>query len=196
MSFYPYKVQRRFDAPRNAMLDGGANAESISASFLCGSFVSFTLSIDAESKIVASAAFRTNGCGFMVAAADVLADLVTGKHLADLHGLDKNELLAEIAAELNLFPSDRTHCLETCIEALRAAFADYRTRQIEEFQGETALVCTCFGVSEATIESHITKNSLTTIDEVTRVCNAGAGCGSCRMLIQEIIDANFQCHPE
>ena len=191
MSFYPYKVQRRFDAPRNVTLDGGANAESISASFDCGSFVAFTLRIDTGSKIVTAAAFRTNGCGYMVAAADVLADAVAGCHLAELHGLDENELQAKVAAKLDTFPDDRTHCIETCIEALRAAFADYRIRQIEEFQGETALICTCFGVSEATIELLVVTDPPTTVEKIAQRCNAGSGCGSCRMLIQEIIDAHF-----
>ena len=215
MSFYPAKVQKRFDSPRNTSRSEAANANGRSASFLCGSFVSFTLSIDAESKIVASAAFRSNGCGFMVAAADVLAELVTGKHLADLHGLDKTELRQRITDELDAFRIDRSHCVETCIEALRASFADYRTHQLEEFQGEKALICTCFGVSEATIESFLSQPGaasavssaepvatgfsslpMKTVEDVTRICNAGGGCGSCRMLIQEIIDANFQCHPE
>ena len=87
------------------------------------------------------------------------------------------------------FPPDRHQCATVCIEALRGAFADFRIRQIEEFQGEKALICTCFGVSEETIESHIRKCRLETVDEVARACNAGSGCGSCRMLIQEIIDA-------
>lgn len=189
MSFYPEKVQKRFDSPQNAEPIDDANAEGKSASFVCGSFVAFDLNIVSGTKTVASAAFRTNGCGFMIAAADVLADAVTGKNLADLHGLDKNELIERIATKLDGFPLERSHCVVTCIEALRSAFSVYRTRQIDEFQGETALICTCFGVSEATIVSHVSGRSLTTVAEVTAVCNAGAGCGSCRMLIQEMIDA-------
>ena len=126
----------------------------------------------------------------MLAAADVLAGAVTGKHLADLHGLKKDELLAKIDDELGLFPADRLHCEETCIEAFRVAFADYRARQIEEFQGEKALICTCFGVEEETIESLVAKDSIKSVDEVTRITSAGGGCGSCRMLIQEIIDVH------
>lgn len=134
--------------------------------------------------------FQTNGCGFMIAAADALADAIAGKQLAELHGLDRDELRAKLCEELDAFPADRRHCEEACIEALRSAFADYRARRIEEFQGEKALICTCFGVSQETIESQIVKGSLKTVEEVTRICNAGGGCGSCRMLIQEIIDSH------
>jgi NifU-like protein len=62
--------------------------------------------------------------------------------------------------------------------------------QIEEFTGEKALICTCFGVSEETIERVIANNRCETVEEVSQKCNAGSGCGSCQPLIQEIIDSN------
>jgi NAD(P)H-nitrite reductase large subunit len=31
---------------------------------------------------------------------------------------------------------------------------------------------------------------LTTVADVTRICNAGGGCGSCHQLIQEILETN------
>jgi NifU-like protein len=67
--------------------------------------------------------------------------------------------------------------------------AEYRRHRIEEFQGEKALICTCFGVSEETIVNVIAENDLTDVDEVSGLCRAGSGCGSCRMLIAELIDS-------
>jgi len=66
--------------------------------------------------------------------------------------------------------------------------AAYRERRVEEFQGEKALICTCFGVSEETIVTAISENSLSDVDQVVDLCRAGSGCGSCRMLIQELVD--------
>jgi len=74
------------------------------------------------------------------------------------------------------------------LETLQDAFADFRAFQIEEFTGEKALICTCFSVSEDTIENLVKENSLETVEEVTDACNAGGGCGSCQPLVQEIID--------
>lgn len=130
----------------------------------------------------------------MIAVADHLIETIKDSKLADLHGLNKNELSQKLEAEFGPLPNDREQCVDVCIEALRAAFADYRVRQIEEFRGEMALICTCFGVSEETIEVHIERNAIETVSEVTRICNAGGGCGSCRMLIQEMIDTRGD-HP-
>ena len=175
-------------SPKNGGALDDSNATGRSASFQCGSAVGFSLRIDPDAKTIGSVKFQTNGCGYMTAAADLLADSIKGSKLADLHGLDHGELLQNINREFGELPSGRSQCIDVCVEALRAAFTDYRARQIEEFQGEKALICTCFGVSEKTIETHIARSSLTAVDQVTQICNAGGGCGSCRMLIQEMID--------
>jgi len=129
----------------------------------------------------------------MVVAADILAGGIIDKRLADLHGLADEDLHRCITHALNEIPPDRGECVEACIGALRAAFAEFRARQIEEFQGEKALICTCFGISEETIGSLLSKlgaTGLVTVEEITDATQAGGGCGSCRMLIQEMIDGH------
>jgi NifU-like protein len=78
--------------------------------------------------------------------------------------------------------------METAFSALRAAFSDHRARLIGEFTGERALVCTCFGVTEETIERYIAGGAAESVDDVSKATRAGGGCGSCRMLIQEMLD--------
>ncbi|MGI8468733.1 MAG: iron-sulfur cluster assembly scaffold protein [Pyrinomonadaceae bacterium] len=189
MSFYPPKVGERFHAPENAGQLKDTNAAGICATFVCGAVLRFTLLIDKQSKIIERAKFQTDGCGFLIAAADALAEKITGKKLSELHGLDESVLTAQIETELEIFPENRRHCLEICVETLQAAFNDFRAAQLEEWTGEKALICTCFGVSEETIENLVKENSLQTVEEVTEACNAGGGCGACQPLIQEIIDS-------
>ena len=188
MSFYPEKINRRFYAPRNAGKAANANSVGTGASFVCGTFVRFFLDIDRQTKEIKDAKFKSNGCGFATAAADVLAEKIIGRHLTELHGLDKNELKTKLEAELEKFPESRSHCPEICLEALQGALADFRAFQLEEFAGEKALICTCFGVSEETIEKAIAGHSAETVEEVGEICNAGTGCGSCQFLIQELLD--------
>jgi NifU-like protein len=185
---YPETVNKRFNSPRSAGDDRAANAEGRAAALLCGTYVRFQLSLDPDSKRIEASNFRTNGCGFMIAAADVLAEMIASVKLTDLHGIDIAEFRGLIEKDLGEFPLEREHCLLATIDALRAAFADFRTRQIEEFSGEKALVCTCFGVSEETIEKIIEENCTLTVAQVGELCNAGTGCGSCQFMIQEMID--------
>ena len=188
VSFYPEKISERFYALTRSGKAEKTNAVGTGASFVCGTFVRFFLEIDAETKEIKDAKYKSNSCGYTIAAAEVLAGKIVGKKLTELHGLENKELKLEIETALGAFPEGRTHCAEICFDALHTALNDFRSFQIEEFTGEKALICTCFGVSENEIESVIEKNAVESVEEVTGICNAGGGCGSCVMLIQELID--------
>jgi bacterioferritin-associated ferredoxin len=123
----------------------------------------------------------------MLAAAELLASEYEGRQLKDLHAL-ADEPLSLLCARLGAFPGGRQHCIETVISALKDAFFDLRRRQVEEYTGEKALLCTCFGITVETVETYA-KQGADTVGRVGELCRAGTGCGSCQMLIQEIIDA-------
>jgi NifU-like protein len=188
VTFYPSKISEKFRAPRRAGRAVGANAVGTEASFICGTALRFTLRIERETKEILEAGYQTSGCGFLIAAAETLAKKLAGKKLTELHGLDRAELQKQIENELDEFPDGRRHCLNLCLDALQAALADFRAAQVEEFTGEKALVCTCFGVSEETIERAVSEYSLETVEQVIEICNAGGGCGSCQPLIQDILE--------
>lgn len=192
VSFYPPKIGKRFHSAQNAGRAEPQNAVGRQATFVCGAVLRFTLAIEKDSKFITAAKFQTDGCGFLIAAADFLAEQITGKKLSELHGLDEKILLGEIENELGVFPSARKHCLSLTVETLQSAFTDFRARQLKEWTGEKALICTCFGVSEERIENIILQNALHTVEQVTDICSAGGGCGSCRPLIQEILDSHEQ----
>ena len=188
MSFYPDKISEFFHVPTRAGKSARTNAVGTGVGLVCGSFVRFYLEIDLETKEIRDARYKTNGCGFAIAAGEVLTKKIVGQKLTELHGLNHAEFFREIEDELGEFPAARAHCAEICFDALQAAFGDFRALQIEEFTGEKALICTCFGVSEDTIQAVISENQAETAEEVGDVCSAGTGCGSCRFLIQELID--------
>lgn len=123
----------------------------------------------------------------MLAAADVLASGFEGRLLTELHSLTE-EPWTLLLDRLSVFPSEREHCAVTVIDALKDAFSELRRSRIEEFAGEKALVCTCFGVTEAVVELNV-KQGADTVELVGQKCRAGTGCGSCQMMISEIIDA-------
>ena len=190
MSFYPDKISRLFAAPARSGKAAKTNAVGTGIGLVCGSFVRVYLEIDVPTKEIRDAKYKTNGCGFAIAAAEVLTKKIVGQKLTELHGLNHAELFGQIESELGRFPPDRAHCAEMCFDALQAAFGDFRAFQIEEFAGEKALICTCFGISEETIQTLISANLADSVEEVGALCNAGTGCGSCRFLIQELIDVH------
>lgn len=136
--------------------------------------------------------FRSNGCGYMAAGAEVLAEGLADRRFTDLRGLSDAELSQLIHNELGDVPPDRRECIDVGIQALRSAFAAFRAARIEEFTGEQALICTCFGISEERIERVIRETCAVSVEDVSAECNAGLGCGSCRMMIEEMIDGRMR----
>ena len=187
MNFYPLKVNEKFSAPENIGKIENENAIGTGATIVCGAVLRLYLRIDSTSKKILEAKFKTNGCGFSIASAEVLANKIVGKKLIELHGFDSDLMQTIIENEIGIFEVHRRHCLDLAVSAMRNAFADFRVRQIEEFTGEKALICTCFGVSEETIENLIKTKSLESVEQVTYACNAGGGCGSCQPLIEDIL---------
>lgn len=187
MPTYPEKVAERGLRPKRIGVMNGENVSGKAVNFDCGSMVRFSLSIDDARQQITDVRFKSNGCGYMVAAAETLALDLKGRELRQLHGLDEQEFNILLEDNIGAIPLNRESCIHSVRESLLSAFAEYRKQQIEEFAGEKALICTCFGVSEETIERFIGAVPKG-LDDVMKACRAGTGCGSCRMLIQEMID--------
>lgn len=185
---YPSSVRELAASPRSVGDVSGLNGDGLEANLSCGSFVRFTVRIDEVDRQVEEVKFRSNGCGYMIAAAEVLADMVSGMSLDSLHGLDERVLFDRIRDSLGPNEVLRTDCVFAAISALRKTFRDHRSRRADEFVGEGALVCTCFGITESTIDALIEANKLESVEDVADACNAGRGCGSCRMLIEQMLD--------
>lgn len=188
MSFYPAKISEKFHAAKSVGTAANSNAVGTTATFVCGAVLRFSLRIDRATKEIFEAKYKSNGCGYLIAAAEILAETVVGRKLTALHRSDLKVLRNEIENALGEFAESRNHCRELALDALQSAFADFRRSQIEEWSGEKALICTCFGVSEETIETLTVNQSLETVEQVTHACRAGGGCGACQPLIQDILD--------
>jgi len=186
MAIYPVAIVDAVDRIQNAgdIEKGAASGRAVN--FDCGGFVEISLAVSAGSGTIEDAKFRSNGCGFMVAAADAACRRLAAASLSELHGLE--EIGAEMIQQFGHAPELRSGCSDAVIDAVKAAFREHRSRVIDEFTGEQALVCTCFGVSENVIVEFITREQPTSVQEVSDACRAGSGCGSCRMVIQELID--------
>lgn len=133
---------------------------------------------------VSQARFRAAGCDVLVASASRLTERVKGITTAEAAAQAQ-----EPEVIVGRIPNHE-HCPGLACDALLAAIREYSNAARDDWAGDEALICTCFFVSERTIEQEIQTHGLTTVREVTMACNAGGGCGSCHQLIQEILDTN------
>jgi NifU-like protein len=195
MSYYPSRINEHFLGPQNVGDITGANARAETGSFACGAVLRLSLQIDGETQRIKDAKFKAAGCGYLVASLSVVTEIIKG--LTTAEAATSSLLLQETLVEyFGTPPQSREHCARLCAEALREAVAHYSQRVRDEWTGEEALICTCFGVSEKSIEEEITSKSLRTVREVTRACNAGGGCGSCHPLIEEILEDHWRARPD
>ena len=170
--------------PRNVGDAAEPSFTGRAASLRCGAHVRFSIQVD-EQHAVSQARFRAAGCEVLIAASSLLSERVTGLTTADAASIGQ-----EPGALIDEIGSANTQCVELACAALLHAIRDYSNAARDDWEGEEALICTCFFVSERTIEREIQTRGLTTVAEVTKACNAGGGCGSCHQLIQEILETN------
>lgn len=171
-----------FFNPRNVGDAGEPSFTGRSASLSCGALVRFSIRVD-EAHLISQAKFRAAGCDVLIAVASLLTEQVQGITTAEAAGIEPVMFSRQMGAE-------NVRCVELACNALLDAIREYSDAAREDWAGDEALICTCFFVSERTIEREIQTQGLATVAEVTRVCNAGGGCGSCHQLIQEILEAN------
>ncbi|MGB9178415.1 MAG: iron-sulfur cluster assembly scaffold protein [Pyrinomonadaceae bacterium] len=184
MSIYTGRTREHFLRPRNVGEVEGAEAVGDTGSLTCGAIVRLTFKVDAREQKITDAKFKAIGCGYLIAAASAVTEIVKGLQVGEAARLPADE----INAQLDEVPPHKAHCIALCQDALHDAAVHYRLTTLEEWTGEEALVCTCFCVSEKIIEREIHTRSLRTITEVTRACNAGGGCRSCHPLIEDILE--------
>jgi bacterioferritin-associated ferredoxin/NifU-like protein involved in Fe-S cluster formation len=183
-SIYPKPIAERVTrtAPTADFRENGRGRD---ASFECGCISEFALAIGHDQSIE-NISFSSNGCGYMIAAASALSEALERSDLRELQGANNVSLASLVEAVLGAFPESRRHCLATPITALRLALADHRERFAAEFRGESALICTCFGITEDRI-IEAASDPAADPETIAERTNAGRGCGSCRPLIDEIL---------
>ena len=181
------KVLRRIDNGEDDAFDASGRA----ADFLCGVSLRFSMVVDENNLTLKRLSFQTTGCGYVAASAQLLSEFVVGKCLRDLEGVESTDDF--IAQSLGGISDERQHCVSLVFDAFRDALAEFRIQRVETWNGDAALVCSCFGVSETDILETIREKDLKTVEGVGDAVSAGTGCGSCQQVITEILE-NSRLH--
>ena len=80
-----------------------------------------------DDGVIEDAKFKTYGCGSAIASSSLLTEWVKGKRLDEAEEI-KN---SQIAEELSL-PPVKIHCSVLAEDAIKAAVADLRQKQLED----------------------------------------------------------------
>ncbi|MBD2195008.1 MULTISPECIES: Fe-S cluster assembly protein NifU [Calothrix] len=189
---YTDKVLELFYNPKNQGAIENSDESGVAVVFgevgsiACGDALRLHLKIEVDSDKILDARFQTFGCTSAIASSSALTELIKGLTLdAALKVTNK-----EIAEYLGGLPEAKMHCSVMGQEALEAAIFKYRgIPVVAHDDDEGALVCSCFGISEAKVRRVIQENNLTTAEQVTSYIKAGGGCGSCLANIDDLIAA-------
>lgn len=89
----------------------------------CGDVMKLQIQVS-DDGIIEDAKFKTFGCGSAIAASSLATEWIKGKNINEASSISNSQ----IAKELSL-PPVKIHCSILAEEAIKAAIADYNTKQ-------------------------------------------------------------------
>lgn len=98
----------------------------------CGDVMKLQIKVSAEG-VIEDAKFKTFGCGSAIASSSLVTEWVKGKTLDEAQGI-KNTQIAEHLA----LPPVKIHCSVLAEDAIKAAVADYRTKNAKEGDAQSS----------------------------------------------------------
>ncbi|MGI2918560.1 Fe-S cluster assembly scaffold IscU [Vibrio parahaemolyticus] len=122
---YSNKVIDHYENPRNVgSMDNGSKdvGTGMVGAPACGDVMK--LQIQVENGIIKDAKFKTYGCGSAIASSSLVTEWVKGKTVDAAIEISNNQ----IAEELEL-PPVKVHCSILAEDAIKAAIANYKSKQ-------------------------------------------------------------------
>ena len=126
---YSDKVLDHYENPRNVGkmdVDKKNVGTGMVGAPACGDVMRLQIQVD-DDGVIEDAKFKTYGCGSAIASSSLLTEWVKGKRLDEAEEI-KN---SQIAEELSL-PPVKIHCSVLAEDAIKAAVADLRQKQLED----------------------------------------------------------------
>ncbi len=123
---YGEKVLDHYENPRNvgSFKDEGSVGTGMVGAPACGDVMKLQIKVNGEG-IIEDAVFKTYGCGSAIASSSLLTEWVKGKTLDEAQAIKNTHIAEELA-----LPPVKIHCSVLAEDAINAAVADYRQKNI------------------------------------------------------------------
>lgn len=123
---YSKKVIDHYENPRNVgALD--KNDPHVGTGMVgapaCGDVMKLQIKVSAQG-VIEEAKFKTFGCGSAIASSSLLTEWIKGKNLEEALSIRNQHIAEELA-----LPPVKIHCSILAEDAIKAAIADYQTKQ-------------------------------------------------------------------
>jgi nitrogen fixation NifU-like protein len=117
---YSPQLLDHFQNPRNAGDIAGADATAEIENPVCGDVLRLSLRVEAGQ--VAEIRFKAKGCVPAIACGSAIAELASGKTVADIRKISREDLIAAVGG----LPQASTHAAQLAIDVLTEAIQQIR----------------------------------------------------------------------
>src|SRR6476659_7262644 len=125
---YSEKVVDHYENPRNVGSfekgDDTVGTGMVGAP-ACGDGMKLQIKVNPQTGLIEDARFKTYGCGSAIASSSLVTEWVKGKTLDEAMTIRNTEIAHELA-----LPPVKIHCSILAEDAIKAAVADYRAKQV------------------------------------------------------------------
>ena len=123
---YGEKVLDHYENPRN--VGSFENDDTVGTGMVgapaCGDVMRLQIKVS-DDGVIEDAVFKTYGCGSAIASSSLLTEWVKGKTLDEAKSIKNTQIAEELA-----LPPVKIHCSVLAEDAINAAIADYKQKNV------------------------------------------------------------------
>ena len=129
---YSDKLIDHYENPRNVgnlEADDGSVGTGMVGAPACGDVMKLQIKVNPQTGLIEDARFKTYGCGSAIASSSLVTEWVKGRTLEQALAIRNTAIAEELA-----LPPVKIHCSILAEDAIKAAVADYRSRQSQALE--------------------------------------------------------------
>jgi nitrogen fixation protein NifU and related proteins len=93
----------------------------------CGDVMKLQVKVNPETGVIDDAKFKTFGCGSAIASSSLATEWLKGKTVDEALAIKNTDIVNELS-----LPPVKIHCSVLAEDAIKAAIADYKKKQVQE----------------------------------------------------------------